>query len=80
MTEEATKPPAVTDPALLEKMRACWRKWRDKMLAIQAEGKKLCPKCRSCPIEKERKLCAVCEFEKSGRGVRQGNPASFEKR
>lgn len=80
MSEQESKSPAVRDPVLLEKMRECWKKWRAWRIAIHEEGKRPCPVCKSVPIEKERKCCAVCEHKRSGRGVTQGNPTSSEKR
>lgn len=77
MTDET---PRGTNPALLETMRRAWRKWRDRMIELKDEGKKLCGACKSVVIENGRKMCAVCEFKKSGRGVLQGNPTSQEKR
>lgn len=80
MTDEAPQGKPVTDPILLGTMRRAWLKWRDRMIALKAEGKKLCPGCKSVVIEKERKWCAICEFKRSGRTVTQGNPTSVEKR
>ena len=80
VTEETPQGKRPIDPSLLETMRRAWRKWRDRMAEVKASGKKLCPVCHSLAIEKERKMCAVCEHRKSGRGVAQGNPESVEKR
>ncbi|MBF0546200.1 MAG: hypothetical protein HQM08_17285 [Candidatus Riflebacteria bacterium] len=70
---------ANVSPAMREKILEIWKKHQEFLNELLQNGMIICPMCKSFPIEKSRKCCAVCESKTSHRVYYPGGNSGGKK-